>query len=52
MVHEVLKVETIGDAYFVASGVLEPRKDHAELVMTIPSSVVGSLKSDRSSLVD
>lgn len=30
--HEVLKVETIGDAYFVASGVLEEREDHAQLV--------------------
>jgi hypothetical protein len=49
VVHEVLKVETIGDAYFVASGVLEPRKDHAELVCVIPPcwlSQVGSLIVD------
>lgn len=30
--HQVLKVETIGDAYFVASGVLEKREDHATLL--------------------
>lgn len=30
--HEVLKIETIGDAYFVASGVVIEREDHAELM--------------------
>jgi class 3 adenylate cyclase len=28
--HSVEKIKTIGDAYMVASGLLEPRRDHAE----------------------
>lgn len=31
-IHQVLKIETIGDSYFVASGLIDKRLDHAELL--------------------
>lgn len=41
--HHVLKVETIGDAYFVASGVLSPRADHACLLANFSFDMLSTL---------
>ena len=45
--HEVLKVETIGDAYFVASGVLVPRDDHATLLANFAFAMQTTVKKFR-----
>lgn len=42
--HGVLKVETIGDAYFVASGVIEPRTDHATLLANFAFDMLRTLR--------
>jgi class 3 adenylate cyclase len=42
--HEVLKVETIGDAYFCASGVLSPREDHATLLANFSFAMLLTLR--------
>ena len=42
--HEVLKVETIGDAYFVASGVITPRTDHALLLANFSFDMLDTIK--------
>ena len=42
--HGVLKVETIGDAYFVASGVIEPRNDHATMLANFAFDMLRTLR--------